>query len=32
LEWLRAQRARLPWSNADAGSLISQMRDEEDER
>jgi len=32
IEWLRKMRARLPTSNIDAGTFISQMRDEEDER
>ena len=32
LAWLRAHLARLPWSNVDAGTFISQMRDEEDNR
>ncbi len=32
LEWLRARRARLPPSKVDAGTFISQMRDEEWER
>lgn len=32
IEWLRAQRAKLPPSKVDAGTFISQMRDEEWER
>ena len=32
LEWLRARRAQLPWSSIDAGTFVSQMRDEEDDR
>ena len=32
LEWLRAHRARLPASKVDAGTFVSQMRDEEWER
>ena len=32
LEWLRERRARLPPSKVDAGTVISQMRDEEWER
>src|SRR5258708_5639565 len=31
-EWLEAHLARLPPSNIDAGTFVSQMRDEEDER
>ena len=32
LEWLRAHRARLTLSKVDAGTFVSQMRDEEWER
>jgi antitoxin (DNA-binding transcriptional repressor) of toxin-antitoxin stability system len=32
IEWLRARRARLPRSKVDAGTFVSQMRDEEGER
>ena len=32
IEWLRARRARLPYCETDAGTLVSQMRDEEDGR
>ena len=32
LEWLRAHRAQLPPSKVDAGTFVSQMRDEEWER
>jgi hypothetical protein len=32
LEWLRERRAHLPPSKVDAGTFISQMRDEEWER
>ena len=32
IEWLRKMRAQLPTSNIDAGTFISRMRDEEDER
>ena len=32
IEWLRARRALLPRSKVDAGTLISEMRDEEWER
>jgi prevent-host-death family protein len=32
IEWLRARRARLPRSKVDAGTFVSQMRDEEWER
>jgi prevent-host-death family protein len=32
IEWLRARRAQLPYCETDAGTFISQMRDEEDAR
>ena len=32
LEWLRTRRALLPHSKVDAGTFVSQMRDEEWER
>jgi prevent-host-death family protein len=32
IEWLRARRTRLPYCTTDAGTLVSQMRDEEDDR
>jgi antitoxin (DNA-binding transcriptional repressor) of toxin-antitoxin stability system len=32
IEWLRARRALLPRSKVDAGTFVSQMRDEEWER
>ena len=32
IEWLRARRARRPYCETDAGTLVSQMRDEEDDR
>ena len=32
IEWLKARRARLPPSKVDAGTFISEMRDEEWER
>ena len=32
LEWLRRMRAQLPYCNTDAGTFISQMRDEDDNR
>lgn len=32
IEWLRQMRAQLPYCEIDAGTFISQMRDEEDER
>jgi prevent-host-death family protein len=32
IEWLRARRAQLPYCKTDAGTLVSQMRDEEDDR
>jgi len=32
IEWLRARRAQLPYCGTDAGKLVSQMRDEEDDR
>jgi prevent-host-death family protein len=32
LEWLRARRARMTPSQIDAGTFVSQMRDEEWER
>ena len=32
LEWLRAHLSRLPWSDIDAGTFVSEMRDEEDNR
>lgn len=32
IEWLRARRALLPRSKTDAGTFVSQMRDEEWER
>lgn len=32
IEWLKARRALLPPSKVDAGTLISEMRDEEWER
>ena len=32
LEWLRARRELLPMSKVDAGTFVSQMRDEEWER
>ena len=32
LERLREHLARLPWSGVDAGTFVSQMRDEEDNR
>lgn len=31
-EWLRARRERLPMAKVDAGTFVSQMRDEEWER
>ena len=31
-EWLRARRARLPMAKVDAGTFVSQMRDDEWER
>lgn len=31
-EWLRTERAKLPPMKTEAGTLISQMRDEEWER
>jgi len=31
LEWLRTHLAKLPYSKVDAGTFISQMRDEEDD-
>ena len=32
IEWLRARRAQLPYCDSDAGTFVSQMRDEEDDR
>ena len=32
IEWLRARRAQLPYCDTDAGTFVSQMRDEEDDR
>ena len=32
IEWLRARRAQLPYCESDAGTFVSQMRDEEDDR
>lgn len=32
IEWLRRMRAQLPYCDTDAGTFVSQMRDEEDER
>lgn len=32
IEWLRARRAQLPYCETDAGTLVGQMRDEEDDR
>jgi prevent-host-death family protein len=32
LKWLDARRARLPMAKVDAGTFVSQMRDEEWER
>ena len=32
VEWLRRMRSQLPYCETDAGTFISQMRDEEDDR
>jgi prevent-host-death family protein len=32
IEWLRQMRAKLPYCDIDAGTFVSQMRDEEDDR
>ena len=32
IEWLRTMRAKLPYCDTDAGTFISQMRNEEDDR
>jgi prevent-host-death family protein len=32
IEWLRAIRAQLPYFDGDAGTFVSRMRDEEDDR
>ena len=32
IEWLRRMREQLPYCDTDAGTFISQLRDEEDER
>lgn len=32
IEWLRTLRAQLPYCGSDAGTFVSQMRDEEDDR